>query len=119
MLRLRFGIPLIIVGIITSGWLSGQDKDKEAPTRLKGKLPPNWKKLGLSDDQVQSVFKVQQKYGGQIDQLTSKIADLRKEEKGALDKILTPAQKDRLREILTGEKTTKDKEPVKDKDKSP
>jgi hypothetical protein len=75
-------------------------------------LPKNWKKLGLSDEQIKDAYKILSKYGTQIDQLKQKAKDLEKEEKGELDKILTSAQKDRLREILLG-----DKPPVKDKDK--
>jgi hypothetical protein len=82
-------------------------------------LPANWKKLGLSDDQVQSVYKVQASYKARIDVLAAQIQTLRKEERAELEKILTPAQKDRLKEIVTGETKTPAKDKAPDKDKTP
>jgi Spy/CpxP family protein refolding chaperone len=83
---------------------------KDEPTgKLKGQLPPNWKKLGLTDVQVQDIYKVQGKYRDEIAKLRAKIAELEaardKEEKA----ILTPDQKKRLEEILIGKDKEKDK----------
>ncbi len=119
--RLRVLVPVLLAAVIATGWLQGQDKDVPPKNR---KLPTYWSKLGLSDEQKKDAMKLIFKYGGQIDQLDQKIKDLKREEKGELDKILTPAQKDRLREILLGEKPTekpkdKDKAPDKSKDKAP
>ncbi|MBY0455928.1 MAG: hypothetical protein K2V38_01175 [Gemmataceae bacterium] len=70
--------------------------------KLKGTLPPNWKKLGLTEKQVQEVYKVQAKYRDEIDKLEAKIRELKaareKEEKA----VLTDEQKKRLEDILTG-----------------
>src|SRR5262249_37304251 len=115
MFRFRIVLPLLIVGILTGGWLTGEEKDQ--PVKAKGTLPQNWKKLGLTDEQVQTVYRIQTKYRDQIGTFEAKIKELRKEEKGELDKVLTPAQKDRLREILLGESKDKDKAKVVDKDK--
>jgi hypothetical protein len=117
MLRLRLVVAVLLVVAVTVGGLIGQDKSTETP-KFKGTLPANWKKLGLTDDQVQMVYKIQSKYRTQIDQLAEQIKQLRKEEKGELEKVLTPAQKDRLREIVIGEKDKdriKDVPPAKDK----
>ncbi len=97
--------------LVLSGGLVGQDKkdepkktDKkdETPVKLKGVLPPNWKKVGLTDSQVQEVYKVQNKYNDEIAKLKAKIRELEaakdKEEKA----VLTPEQKKRLEEILIG-----------------
>jgi hypothetical protein len=122
MIRRRFWIPMLFVGIVMGGWLMGDDKDP--PPKLKGTLPTNWKKLGLNEDQVQDVYRVKAKFGAKIDQLMAEVAALKKEEKIELEKILTPAQKDRLKEILTGDTSAKDKDkakdsPPKDKDAAP
>jgi septal ring factor EnvC (AmiA/AmiB activator) len=89
------------------------DKKDDTPAKMKGVLPQNWKKLGLTDVQVQDIYKVQNKYNEEIAKLDAKIKELKttrdKEEKA----ILTPEQKKRLEEILIG----KDKEKDKDKDK--
>ena len=83
------------------------DKKDDTPTKMKGVLPQNWKKLGLTDNQVQDIYKIQNKYSDEINKLDAKIKELKatrdKEERA----ILTPEQKKRLDEILTG----------KDKDK--
>ena len=114
MFRARF-IALFTCLFVLSGGLVGQDKkdepkkdekktDKkeEPPAKLKGVLPPNWKKVGLTDAQVQEVYKVQNKYNDEIAKLETKIREL----KAAKDKeekvILTAEQKKRLEEILLG-----------------
>jgi Spy/CpxP family protein refolding chaperone len=96
--------------LVLSGGLSGQEKDdpkpakkdEGGPTKFKGQLPPNWKKIGLTDEQVQTVYKIQSKHNEEIDKLEAKI----KEHKAARDKelkaVLTPEQKKRLEEILLG-----------------
>jgi len=99
------------MGLI-GGSLIGQDtatKTGDVPVKFKGTLPRDWKKLGLTEDQVQNVYKIQAKYVSQIDQLKAKIKELQKDEKADLEKILTPAQKDRLRELAVGETPAKDK----------
>jgi hypothetical protein len=76
------------------------EKKDDPAVKMKGRLPTHWTKLGLSEKQVQDVYKVQAKYGDEIAKLESKIAELKaaqvKEEKA----ILTPEQKKRLEEIL-------------------
>lgn len=95
-----------------SGGLVGQEPKKqdskpavvkdEPVGKVKGFLPANWKKLGLSEDQIQKVYKVQAKYGDEIEKLEAKIAEL----KAAMTKeradVLTPDQKKRLEAILLG-----------------
>jgi peptidoglycan hydrolase CwlO-like protein len=108
-------LALIACLLTISSGLVGQDKkedtkqDKKSnvkkdgtPTRLKGTLPPNWRKLGLTDAQVQEVYKVQAKYKEEIAKHEAEIRKL----KAAMDKeekaVLTPEQQKRLDEILTG-----------------
>ncbi len=109
-------LALFTCMLVLSSGLVGQDKkedpkkdDKkvdakkdEPPTKLKGMLPQNWKKLGLTDAQVQDIYKVQNKYNEEIAKHEAEIRKLKaakdKEEKA----ILTPEQKKRLEDILTG-----------------
>lgn len=106
-------LALFTALVVLSGGLVGQDAKKEekksegakkveTATKVKGVLPPNWKKVGLTDAQVQDIYKVQGKYNDDIEKLEGKIKEL----KGARDKemkaLLTPDQKKRLDEILTG-----------------
>jgi hypothetical protein len=82
-------------------------KKDDPPAKLKGTLPQNWKKLGLTDTQVQEIYKVQSKYNEEISKLEAKIKELKSTRDKEERAILTPEQKKRLEEILTG----------KDKDK--
>jgi peptidoglycan hydrolase CwlO-like protein len=102
--------------LVLSGGLVGQDnkakeepkkdvkKDvkNEPPTKAKGTLPPNWKKIGLTDTQVQDIYKVQNKYNDEIDKLEAKIKELKSSRDKEMKAVLTPEQKKRLDEILTG-----------------
>ncbi|VTR94970.1 Uncharacterized protein OS=Planctomyces maris DSM 8797 GN=PM8797T_26255 PE=4 SV=1 [Gemmata massiliana] len=119
MLRSGLLAGLFAALVVFSGGLVGQEtkKDekkaekkedkKDDATKYKGTLPTNWRKVGLTDAQVQDVYKVQAKYKDEITKLKAKIAELEanmlKEERA----VLTPEQKKRLEELQIG----------KDKDK--
>lgn len=102
----RVRLSAFLVGVfLLAGASVGQDKGKkddppkEPVTKYKGQLPQNWKKLGLTDDQTQKVYKINAKYNEQIDALEAKIAEL----KGKRDKerfeVLTDGQRKRLAEL--------------------
>src|SRR5262245_5070390 len=99
MTSLRGIILIIAVALLSGAWLHGQDK-KDDTTKFKGVLPANWAKLGLTDDQKQKVYKVQTEYNDKIGALEKQIKDLKATEKGEMEKVLTDAQKARLKEIL-------------------
>lgn len=121
---LRVSMLAFLLGgllMLSADGLVGQEKKEEPkaakkdepPGKVKGFLPNNFKKLGLTDAQVQDIYKIQAKYAAEIDAHEAKIKEL----KGTRDKevraVLTPDQKKRLEEIQTG----KDKE-KSDKNKS-
>lgn len=123
--RLRSGLftlgLLACVFWFAAGEQSAAQKDTPKDgTTPKGILPANWRKLGLSSDQVKQVYKIQNGYDTKIDALKAQIEALKKAEKAELEGVLTPAQKDRLREIILGEVPKdgivppKDKAPIKD-----
>jgi hypothetical protein len=93
---------------VLSGGLVGQEPKKDdpkkddPPVKLKGTLPMNWKKIGLSDDQVQSIYKIQGKYNKEIDELEAKVKDLKATKDKEMKAVLTPDQKKKLDDILTG-----------------
>ena len=98
----------------------GDDKktDVKDEPKAKGVLPKYYKSLGLTDEQKQTVYKVQTKFNGEIEKLQKKIDDLKAERNAEVEKVLTKTQLDRLKELKLGEKkdsTTKDKD-AKDKD---
>lgn len=109
MLRVRLLLGLLIILFLVVGTsVPAQDKKGEEPTQpgAKGTLPAGWRRLGLTDDQVKKVYRVQTDYRGKIDVLQQKISALKKEERGELEKILTDAQKTRLKELKDGATTT-------------
>ena len=91
------GIVLVAFAVLlVVGGSPGQD------TKIKGVLPANWGKLGLSDEQKQKVYKVQADYVDQINKLEAQVKDLKAKEKTEMEKVLTDAQKARLKEIILG-----------------
>jgi hypothetical protein len=125
MYRLRFLAPAGLVILLAGGWLMGDDKKSNPndPPPVRVSLPPNFKKLGLTDTQRRDILRVRANYAGKIDKLKQEIAELQQQEKADVEKLLTDAQRARLREIRSGD-TGKDKDkapPVKpattDKDK--
>ena len=79
-----------------------EDPKNEPTTKAKssGQLPQNWGKIGLTDEQKKSVYKLQAKYNDEIDVLDTKIKELKAKMSAERLKILTAEQKKRLEEIL-------------------
>jgi hypothetical protein len=95
----------LAVALLWGGLLLSDDTKGPQPD---GALPPGWKQLGLTQDQAEKVFKTRAAYRAKIDALKQQIEALKKEEADELEKVLTKAQRDRLKQI-------RDKEPPKDK----
>lgn len=109
-LALGLGMALLIAG--DYGWAQdGKDAKKEEtpPQRLRGQLPPNYRKLGLSDEQVQKIYRIQADYQAKVKELEEQIKKLKSQEKSEIEKVLTKAQRDRLKEIISGEEKKDDK----------
>ena len=70
--------------------------------KVKGTLPSNWGKLGLTDAQVQEVYKIRNKHNDEIDRLKAKIKELETARDKESKAVLTTDQKKRLDDILTG-----------------
>src|SRR5262245_16759689 len=104
MLRLRLLVLAVVLIVLCSPWVDGQDKSKEEkPTaKMRGQLPQNWGKLVLSDEQNQKVYHIRNEYQTKMDALRKQIDDLRERERKELEAVLTGAQKERLREIVSG-----------------
>lgn len=106
----RFALCVLLGAMfVLSGGLVGQepkqkdDKTKvEPPVKAKGVLPTNWGKLGLSDDQKQQIYKIQNKYDDEIDKLDAKIKDMKAARTKDMRGVLTADQKKRLEEIVLG-----------------
>jgi hypothetical protein len=108
MSRPRILLGMLVV-VLVGGFLLAQEK-KDPPTKFRGQLKPNWKQLGLTDEQKNAVYKVQTEYGARIDALEAQIKELKQKQEAEEYKVLTDAQKARLKEILSG-KVPEDKKP--------
>jgi hypothetical protein len=87
--------------VVASPWVEGQDapKSKDPAPKVRGTLPQNWGKLGLSDEQKQKIYSAQSKFREKLDVLTKQIAELKDQERKEMEAVLTDQQKARLREI--------------------
>jgi hypothetical protein len=113
-----------IAVLVGAGLVLAQEpkKDPEPPPRVKGMLPKHFKSLGLSDDQRQAIYTLLARYAGRIEALAEQIRKLRAEEAMEIDKVLTDAQKARLRELKLGDvgkPKDKDVEKKPDAEKKP
>lgn len=91
--------------VLLVGGISGQDakdESKKDESKVKGFLPANWGRIGLTDEQRQQVYKIQSKYGAEIDKLDARIKELKVTRDQEMKTVLTPEQKKRLEDILTG-----------------
>ena len=106
---LALAMVLAILGQASAYQHKDKDKDKDAgkkkdPVRLKGYLPRNYKKLGLTDKQVQAIYKVQGGYKDRIEELQATIKKLKQEQDDKVEAVLTPEQLKRLKEIRSGDR---------------
>lgn len=124
MTRFRFLAPLFLVGLLSSSFLLGDDKkdekkaDKEV-VPVPVQMPRNFKSLGLTAKQRNDILKIRGKYAIEIQKLKEQIAALTEQEKADVEKVLTPTQKARLREIRGGgaEKEKEIEKPIEAKKK--
>jgi hypothetical protein len=100
MSRVRLIAGVLAVAVLTGGWLLAQDKKDDTTTKLKGSLPPNYKKIGLTDEQVQRIYKIQSDFKPQIDELKGKIKKLTADQDAEVYKVLTDDQKAALKKII-------------------
>ncbi len=103
-MRMLCGVALLAgMLLMTGSGLFSQEK-KDSPTKTKGILPPYYGKIGLEDEQKLQIYKIQAKYRDEVKKLEEKITDIRAEERREMDKVLTPEQKQKLIQAITGEK---------------
>lgn len=81
----------------------------QAQDKKKGALPANFGKLGLSDEQKQKVYSIQAKYKTEKDDLNKKLKKVTDDQNADVFGVLTPDQKEKLKELTSFEKTEKKK----------
>jgi hypothetical protein len=93
-----FCAAILLAGLTLSGPLLSQDQ-AERP-KIKGTLPANWGRIGLSDEQKQQIFKIQANYDDKVRPLEKQIRELKAKEKQAMEAVLNDEQKKLLKEII-------------------
>jgi TolA-binding protein len=129
-LPMVFGLGILGLALIVGGGAS-QDakKDKDDKGKIKGQLPPGFKDLELSKEQVNKIYTLQTEYKKKINELQTKINELKKMENQEVFKVLTDDQRDKYLKAKgidtkdkgvkdKGEKDKKDDAKKDDKDKS-
>jgi hypothetical protein len=64
--------------------------------RSGDRLPANYAKIGVSDEQRKKIYEIQNKYGEQIAALQKQLAEIRAKEQAEVASVLTPDQKKAL-----------------------
>jgi hypothetical protein len=92
--RLTLGLALLLSCTALSG-----DEPKPSSAPAPAPLPRHYKKLGLDAAQVEKVRKTRADYEVKIDELKKQLQALQGEENSQLEKLLTDAQRRRLKEL--------------------
>jgi Spy/CpxP family protein refolding chaperone len=111
-------VVALLVGAQTENKDKEKDKKKEDEPKLKGFLPANFAKLGLTDAQKQRIYKIQADSRAKLAEIEKQKAKLKAEEREAIDAVLTPEQAKELERLRTKAKDKSSKDKEKDKDKA-
>ena len=83
--------------------------------KARGRVPANYAKLDLTEDQKTKIYNVQAKYKEQIDALNLQLKDLRAKEMQEITEVLTADQKTKLQEFEEAAKKLKAENAAKKK----
>jgi hypothetical protein len=114
----RIALGSVLIGaLLAAGMLFGQQQP--STSKAKGKLPPYWNKLGLSEEQRKKVSAIVAEYKDKIDALKRDISRLEDEEKRELGKILTDPQREELKKIIATKALSEPSPDSKPKEQKP
>jgi hypothetical protein len=74
-------------------------KSETTKKASKGRLPPHFAKVGVSDVQRDKIYSIQGKYKPEIDKLEEQLKALRAQEMTEVEGVLTTEQKTRVSEL--------------------
>jgi hypothetical protein len=89
-------VPALV--LLLCGALAGDDPKLAQPPKAPD-LPPLFRKLGLTNEQREAVVKVRARCDAKVKDLEEKIKAAREEEAAEVEKVLTDAQRARLKEL--------------------
>jgi Spy/CpxP family protein refolding chaperone len=117
----------LLVALMVGTFVSAQDKkpdaakagDKKAEAKKSGnRLPANFGKLDLSDDQKTKIYAVQDTYDTQIDELTAKLKSLKEKQDTEIEAVLKPEQAKQLADLRAAAKKKNEDKKAADKTKA-
>ena len=74
---------------------------KSVTKKSKGRVPPHYGKLNLSNDQRNKIYEIKAGYKTQLDSLKKQLAELTQKQKTECEGVLTASQKSTLDKILS------------------
>ncbi len=97
-------VSLLSVGLVT-GWSQETKPTTAKPAAAEAekpsnRLPNNYGKLELSGAQKDSIYKVQDQYGSEIEALIKQVETLRQKRDAEIAAVLTDEQKVKLKALL-------------------
>ncbi len=103
------GLLLCAVAVPT---LQAQRKKTTKSTTTKKvkyahRLPSHFRQIGISEEQKSKVYKIQDNYRSQIDDLKKQLAALQEKEMSEMEGLLSTRQKSALSKLRNKKKTTK------------
>jgi Spy/CpxP family protein refolding chaperone len=101
MFRPRLWVGVLALALFSTGVLCGDDTKKD-DAKSKGRLPPGWQQLNLSEKQKQKIYDVHTEYRAQIEALQNQLKALQAKERAEMVKVLTDDQRAKLRDITEG-----------------
>ena len=121
-------VSLVLAGVAIRPVVFAQESEKAAAKSEKGdddkkaksgdRLPPNYGKLGVSDEQRKKIYQIQQSYDGQIAELQKQVAALRAKEVAEVEAVLNADQKKALQAANEeSKKKTAEKKKAAEKEK--
>ena len=108
----------LVTALVACGWLLGDDTKPPSP-RSKGGMPAGWSKLGLSAEQRAKIRAIHMGYREKIESLQKQLREMEKQEHREMYKVLTDAQKTRLKEIIATRSAVEEEEPKAEKKTEP
>jgi hypothetical protein len=90
MARGRWTLLAVFAVLLVLGTLAGQEQPS---------LPMHFKKLALTKDQEEKILKLRGEYDAKFAALRKQLQELEIQEKTAVEKLLTEAQKAKLKEL--------------------
>jgi Spy/CpxP family protein refolding chaperone len=95
-----FSLSAFIVMQVSTAQDPKPGTKEEPKTKAKGQLPMYWGQIGLSDEQKQKVYTIQNKHNEEIDKLEAQIKAIKEKMAKERGEVLTADQKKKLEDII-------------------